>query len=364
MDPVCTTSALEGIALLKAAVNSKTPFDLVITDEQMPGMDGSAMARAIRATPAIAETLIVMLTSVDPHARGSGAEALISAKITKPVLAEELRRALLRVIRKAEADPGSTVASTTSVEVAVATEVHVLVAEDNLVNQEVARELIEQLGYVVDIVGNGREALDAIAAKSYSIVLMDCQMPEMDGYEAATELRRREASRGGAHLPVVAVTAQAMTGDRERVIAAGMDDYLSKPLNPDNLEAMLRKWVKAPAPVPPTSLRAPERSLSDVRRSPRIASIYLEQLPLALAELRACFDASSRDGLRAAAHKLKGSSLSIGAPLLVNLCLELEGTACEHGADVLGRLEREAEAVRIALGEELRNNNPNAAGIA
>jgi CheY-like chemotaxis protein/HPt (histidine-containing phosphotransfer) domain-containing protein len=360
MDAVCTLSALEGMTLLNDAARKGEPFDLVITDEQMPEMDGPALARAIRAATELADTPIVMLTSMDPQARG-GATAPVSARITKPVLAEELRRVLLDVFHRARG-AGAAIAPAVAASpfVRASSEKRVLLAEDNPVNQEVAREYLEQLGYLVDVVNNGREALEAIAKTTYAIVLMDCQMPEMDGYQAATELRRREASQGAQRLPVVAVTAQAMTGDRERVIEAGMDDYLSKPLDPERLVEMLRRWT--PSEVPPPE-RAPA-PLNNKRRSPRVGAIFLEQLPLSLAELRESFDASALDKLKAEAHKLKGSALSIGAPNLAGLCAELEGTPFDRSNDVLQRLELEAEAVKRTLILELQHQEHQAARTA
>ena len=121
----------------------------------------------------------------------------------------------------------------------------ILIAEDNLINQKVIERMVQKLGYRADLVGNGREALEALSRLSYGLVFMDCQMPEMDGFEACREIRNRDI--GGTRIPVVAITANAMKGDRERCLAAGMDDYVSKPFNQDDLKAAIEKW--SPAPV-------------------------------------------------------------------------------------------------------------------
>jgi two-component system sensor histidine kinase/response regulator len=124
----------------------------------------------------------------------------------------------------------------------------ILIAEDNLINQKVIERMVQKLGYPVDLVANGREAIDALSRLAYALIFMDCQMPEIDGFEACREIRKRQA--GGARVPIVAITANAMKGDRERCLAAGMDDYVSKPFKQDDLRTVIDRWIGTEVTVP------------------------------------------------------------------------------------------------------------------
>ncbi len=231
----------EALERLRAA-SSAAPYDLAIVDMQMPGMDGLMLAHAIKNDPAISKTRLVLLTSTSQRGQSPETEAAgIAACLSKPVRQSQLYDTLAAVMSRA---------SDTSVEITVPVAparyspvggLRVLVAEDNAVNQRVAVRMIEKLGYRADVVANGQEVLDAIERIPYPLVFMDCQMPEMDGYEATGLVRKREGST--RHTIIVAMTAGAMEGDRERCLEAGMDDYVSKPVRPDELEAVLVQWL-------------------------------------------------------------------------------------------------------------------------
>jgi CheY-like chemotaxis protein len=215
----------------------------VLLDYQMPGMDGFEVVRALTADPANGDLRLVLLTSAGT--RGDAArcrEMGVTAYLLKPISPPELRQALASVLA---AGPTTQPAGRLVTRHTLREDrrvIRVLVAEDNRTNQRLVLRLLEKAGYSTSVVGNGREALDRLAAERFDVVLMDVQMPVMDGLEAASALRvgERGTSR---HQPVIAMTAHAMAGDRERCLGAGMDDYLSKPVHGDELVAAIEKVV-------------------------------------------------------------------------------------------------------------------------
>src|SRR5829696_123468 len=225
----------EALELLRAATEKGEAYDLVVLDMQMPGMDGIQLARAISADPAISPTRLVLLTSIGISINEDARQAGVEVVLSKPVRQSQLHDALATMLgtpTDTQATPSQegvspTPHATPAAEVR-ASRAHVLLAEDYPVNQVVAMRMLERSGYGVDAVNNGREAVEALSRTSYAAVLMDVQMPGMDGYEATAEIRRREGS--GRHTPIIAMTADAMQGDREKALAAGMDDYIAKPV--------------------------------------------------------------------------------------------------------------------------------------
>ncbi len=229
----------EALACLRRAVSSGTPFHAVVIDQQMPGMDGLALARAIRDDPALAATPLVLLT---PFGKAVPAEKLAAAGIAqsqfKPVRPTALFDRLNRALHPEAAGTGQpATASENPLPVKAPGNHRILVAEDNAVNLRVALGQLRKLGYSADAVGNGREALDALERTPYDVVLMDCQMPEMDGYAATAAIREREGT--ARHTWIIAMTANAMQGDREKCLEAGMDGYISKPTKVSDLELAL-----------------------------------------------------------------------------------------------------------------------------
>jgi two-component system, sensor histidine kinase and response regulator len=236
-------SAETGLALLRSAFADGRPFDLAIVDMQMPGMDGLEFGRVVRADPALSALPLIMLTSVGDHGRRAR-EAGFGITLTKPVRQVHLHDALKRVAgAPASATPAASHPAPAPAPAGGPRKV-VLVAEDNAVNQVLARKLLERAGYRVDLVANGREAVEAAARVRYAAILMDCQMPELDGYDATQEIRRGETD--GQRVPIIAMTAHALEGDRERTLRAGMDDYVSKPVDPVLLARVLQRWVAEP----------------------------------------------------------------------------------------------------------------------
>lgn len=243
MEPTVTGNAREALRLAIEASRGGNPFALVITDYQMPDMDGVALVKAIRKETVLSGMPVLMLSSVDQSGfAGEVRELHIDCCITKPVSPDEMERAVqsaLGYAASASVLPTCAPASTLA-----GPPLRVLVAEDNKVNQLVVRRMLENLGHSVMVADNGVLALKALEESSYDVVLMDCQMPDMDGFEA-TRQYRRSAMGQRAHLPIIALTAHALKGDRERCLEAGMDDYISKPISLAVLAAKMSALGKA-----------------------------------------------------------------------------------------------------------------------
>jgi CheY-like chemotaxis protein len=208
----------------------------------MPDADGLSLAMEIRRDPELVETPLVMLSSAGPLANQEGiAAARFAAFLTKPVRTAQLHRCLARVFNWTTENPPTVAPFTPRGAQTPKRRLHLLLAEDNKTNQRVAQMLIARLGHTVDVVGDGLEAVARLAQENYDAVLMDCQMPNLDGYEAARRIRGGEGGVLNPRIPIIALTAYAMLDDRAKCLAAGMDDYLSKPVRPEELtEALLR----------------------------------------------------------------------------------------------------------------------------
>jgi len=255
MVPTLAASAREGLDALRDAQDSGTPFELVLTDFQMPDVDGFALAQRIKTDPKIAGATVVMLTSAGQAGDAARCRELgISAYLHKPIRRSELRTSIMSALgAQSVARERSSESPGPSRDDAQHTG-RLLLVEDNRVNQLVARRLLEKRGHTVVVASNGREALlvlDEAGAGGFDCVLMDVQMPEMGGFECTSIIRRKEELTG-RHLPIIAMTAHAMTGDEERCLAAGMDGYLSKPVQPDELFELVERHLNG-SQVAPTS---------------------------------------------------------------------------------------------------------------
>jgi CheY-like chemotaxis protein/HPt (histidine-containing phosphotransfer) domain-containing protein len=249
----------------------------------------------------------------------------------------------------------------------------VLVAEDNSVNQKIILRMLQKLGYRADFVANGSEAVAAAARVPYDAVLMDCQMPEMDGFEATQRIRARRAEK---KIPIIAMTAHALKGDRERCFAAGMDDYISKPVKLETIKELLEKWIPlVAAPPPPRAEGEPARQgppcldehllqswrdLTDGEEDDfltEVIDIFLQDSPRVLADLRQAASAKDSRLVQRYAHKLKGSSANLGAVAMAEKCGEIEALAAAGEGEVerfLGPLGAEYERVRTRLQSDWR----------
>jgi signal transduction histidine kinase/DNA-binding response OmpR family regulator len=244
------SSGKEALLKLYHAVENDDPYDAALVDMMMPHMDGEELGRTIKNDPKIRKTNLLMLTSLGHRGDANRLKSIgFSGYLVKPVKPSVLFDTLITILGKSvdetpKAEQLVTRHSLADDSIQIkndGSKARILLAEDNIVNQKVALKLLEKLHYLVDFVANGKEAIKALSMLPYDAILMDCQMPEMDGYEATKEIRRIENQE--KHIPIIAMTAHAMEGDKEKCLKAGMDDYITKPVDPKALDEVLRKWV-------------------------------------------------------------------------------------------------------------------------
>ncbi len=304
MKPTAVEDAGRGLAAMRAAVDEGWPFQLVLTDAMMPGVDGFAFAQQVSADPRLAGVKLMMLTSAGIHASrerttGHG----IVAQLLKPVKQSDLLDAIATAFDAGQAAPTIELAPLK----APARPLRILVAEDNATNQKLVVTLLQQEGHQVVTTWNGREAVQKAREERFDVVLMDLQMPEMGGLEATAAIRAYEKDTGG-HVPIIAMTAHAMAGDRERAIAAGMDSYVSKPLRPDDLIAAIERVAPAPAPHG-FDVAALLRDFNGKKPLVAdVASVFLADAPTMVQTLRTAVDRRDPGAIAAAAHAIKGSA--------------------------------------------------------
>jgi len=361
---------------LEAANAAGDPFDMVITDYQMPEMDGATLGERIVSTPCFSATRLVMLTSLDRHGDTPRLSALgFAAYLTKPVRGKELLQAVTKVMsgepRQWQMDTQPMITRNTLAQSATQQRFagHLLLVEDNLVNQKVAARFLERLGCTVEVAGNGAEGVAAAAARHFDIILMDLQMPIMDGMTATRKIREMETLR---QTPIIALTANAMTGDRERCEAAGMDDYLTKPIDVERLRATLAKYglalpenaaaasetkPGATANVsPPIDLRALNELIDgDSEFARDLAAAFIQSGEQQLAEIQLAAANGERETLAKAAHKLKGACANIHAHGLQAMAhrLEVDSKTAAAGAlePAVARLRHEFDRVKQFLSD-------------
>jgi len=254
MRPQVASSAPEALLLVSQSYRDGHPFGLILLDVQMPGMDGFELIENLNASPERHDAVIVMLTSSESRGELARCKALgISMYLTKPIRRAELRSRIVSAITNAPAVDVTRAPETLNPFADLrlgwaGTARRILLAEDNAVNQRLTLRILERAGYSVALADNGRIALERLEEESFDLVLMDVQMPELDGFEATREIRHREI-RTRTHIPIVAMTAHAMTGDRERCLEAGMDDYITKPISAANLLKAIEALVTDYAPL-------------------------------------------------------------------------------------------------------------------
>src|SRR5690606_15709493 len=380
--------------------------DLALIDWKLPGLSGPQLAKRLRAGPLPLQPLVLLTSMTANDVAHTARDAGFNAYLSKPVRRDELLRCLARVLGESEER------SVDGIGILQRFEARVLLVEDNAVNAEICSAMLGSLGCTVESAVNGAEAVAMCAERRYDLVLMDCQMPVMDGFEATRTIRSREqASPAPLHVPIIALTANAMQGDRDRCLAVGMDDYLAKPFKRQQLEAVLAQYVhrrthgravggaqpRAAAPAPAlrlayarpaveksepaaataaasgkelpaapreaavlddaaiAAIRALERPGSELLR--RVIERYAEDAPRLLAAMRTAAAHDDPHALQVAAHTLKSAGANVGALALAGMCKSLETTGrgglTTGAAEAMPELERELERVGRALQAEL-----------
>ena len=380
-DVTVTSSTADAYPALVAANETGKPFHAAIVDMMMPDETGLAFAKRIKDHATLSKLRIVLATSMNWQGDGATVrDAGVEAVLTKPIRRHDLIDTLVRTV-SGNRHPGwrGELDSAHRIDPAVANfGATVLLAEDNPVNVEVAREFLQALGCRVSVAGNGLEALAAISSSPYDLILMDCQMPIMDGLSATRRIRAVEAETGQTRTPILAVTANAFAEDRTRCLEAGMDDYLSKPYSEKSLLDMLTKWLRpnsAPAleehPADETKAHSEQAAGSPVdidrgvidplrRQRPdlfaRLIKTYLAYAPKALADLNSAASTLDFEAMKSLAHSLKSSSANLGASALAGHCRRLEQTAAEQqGAEsvrLVGAITAGFDRVRALLEAE------------
>ena len=373
MEPQTAEDGPSAIAALRRAAEQGRPFDLVLLDCNMPGLDGFAVAARVQQDPALASATLIMLTSAGEHGGAARCKELgVAGYLMKPVAAADLLRTLHTALA-AKREPAKTRAGVAAPAALAApgareTKLRVLLAEDNPVNRTLGVRMLTKMGY--DVVGaeDGRKTVEAVVEGNFDLVLMDLQMPGMDGFEATAAIRERE--RGSdRHLPIVALTAHAMQGDRERCVATGMDGFASKPIHAAELTAVIEKLVPIATPEagPTEPVSAPTVAASPVLDRDalydqvgddpelllKIVGLFLDDSRTVLAGLLEGLSQNDNDAIQRGAHRLKGALLTLGANPAAEVARELEhlgrsGTL--DGADtVLHNLQRELAALQPEL---------------
>jgi len=354
MRPVAVDGGKAALAALRAAVADKDPFVLALVDMQMPIIDGGELAVLIKKDPALAGLKLILLSSMSMTL---GREELIkqgfSGALTKPVRKSSLFDAISDVLSLSpSAGCGGTASGKGKPALVKAAPVakrsswanlRILIAEDNVINQKVAMLQLQKLGCKADTVANGREAVEAVSTMPYDLVLMDCQMPEMDGFEATKTIRARQ-KEGERRTVIVAMTANALEGDREKCLAAGMDDYISKPVRIENLAAAIGRWNPS---VDPAAL-AGLRELGDESEIAVLVETFVRDAEAKVEALRAAAVAGDSSAIEKQAHSLKGAAGNLGAVEVAQLAAQLETMGREK--EVEGAAAK-IEALRAELAD-------------
>ncbi|MEE8416223.1 MAG: response regulator, partial [Desulfobacterales bacterium] len=399
--PVAASDGREALDILRESVSLKKPFNLVLTDLQMPEMSGFDLAKAIKEIDTLKNMSIMALTSAGQKGDGMHCKEIgIKGYLTKPIRRDELRKAIgliLGLAKNDESQEGLQLITRHSITEAAGKKVQILLVEDYPTNRHIAQQYLNRGGYQVDTAENGQMALEAFKRKQYDLILMDIQMPVMDGYEATEAIRGLEAQLGRigtensnrkpGQTPIIAMTAHAMKGYREKCLAAGMDDYISKPIQRDTLLALVGRWAKANSNLeiqpdqegarplasakagkiadlddpahkdnPPMDFnRAVQEFEGDKELVLDLLNEFLENVKDQIETIRRGISVGDAEIVRKEAHSIKGGSANLTAHDLSNVSFELErigrSGALEEGVVVLEKLENEFRRLETFAGE-------------
>ncbi len=377
--------------LLRQAVCEGDAYRVALLDMRMPGMDGAELGRRINESPELGDTQLIMMTSVGDRGDAARFSRLgFAGYLTKPLRQSHLLECLGIVL--AQSDTANSTRRPGLVTRHTVSEVRkrwgrILLAEDNATNQVVALKILEKLGYQADAVANGKEAVTALQSIPYDLVLMDCQMPEMDGFEATREIRDPQSRVRNCQVPIVAMTAYAMKGDRERCLQAGMDDYLSKPLHPADLAATLERWLvkEANCPIPQVAPRAsvgqadtangvPDTQAPIFDKAALLAQLmddetvvreiiggFIVDIPEQIGILASAMAADDSSLAERQAHKIKGAAATVGGEALRQVAIEMERAGKASNLAALRSLLPDLLKQFAQLKESMENETANEA---
>ena len=387
MRPSETQDGPEALQALNRALDESDPFRIALIDMQMPGMDGETLGRTIKADTRLVDTRMVMLTSLGTRGDSKRFEEIgFAAYATKPIRHEELKAMLSLALSErtgVETRPRPITtrhAAREMLSLFDGRKARILLAEDNITNQQVALGILKKMGLRADAVANGLEAVKAIEALPYDLVLMDVQMPEMDGFKATRRIRNSKSTIPNRQIPIIAMTAHAMQGDREKCLEAGMNDYVTKPIDPQVLAKALDKWLpkktaattdKAPVTTEGTaSVSSQEpgavvfdktgmmaRLMDDEDLAQTVATGFLEDIPRQIVALRRYLEAGNAAGVERQAHTIKGAAANVSGEILRAVAFEIEKAGKIGDLDTVEArmtdIETQFERLKEAMTKEL-----------
>jgi len=324
-------SALEK---LRAASTMGHSFQIAILDMLLPGSDGETLSKMIKDDPMLRATLLVMMTSIGKRNDVARLKRVgVAAYLTKPIKQSQLHECLLMALDRDVGAAGKQVITRHVVTESQKRRIRILLAEDNFVNQKVALKMIEKLGYRSDSVSNGLEVIEKLKTTPYDLLLMDVQMPGMDGFEATRQIRNPESGVKNRHIPIIAMTAHAMKGDREMCLNAGMNDYLSKPIDPNELAEVIVRWTLSEKSTNEKSSEQArifnadvllKRLGGDTQFYDEIIDVFLQDVPKQIRTLEDAINQGDAIIVHRQAHTLNGASANIGAVGLEEVAFQLE----------------------------------------
>jgi len=362
MLPSLANSGETALAAMREAKGAARPFRLVLLDLHMPVLDGLQVAERISGDPELTESAVILLTSAGMPAGGAKRMPGVRACVSKPVKQSELFDAIVNTMVGGRRAPSRRPAARSA-----AKGQRILLAEDIPVNQAMAVHLLRKMGHTVTVAANGKQVLETFGkdGKSFDAILMDIQMPEMDGFEATAAIRGME-KESGEHIPIIAMTAHALKGDRERCLAAGMDGYVSKPVRERELFEALREATGSEAPAKPGEAETSAilgKFQGDVKLARRLAGMFLKDAGSMMERIQRALADGDAEALRIAAHTLKGSAGNFSTTGAYQAALEIENLARREDLSSAARacqdLETHMAQLTAAL-EALRVRRPTA----
>jgi len=367
--PEESADAGSAMSVLKQAARTSEPFQIALLDMDLPDMDGVDLGHRIATDPELEATALYLMTGFGRFVEGARLQALgFAGQIAKPIWERKLLGTLLATSSQGRASeaPRSGISQTASRPAGEESKFRILVAEDDPTNREVAGMMLTKMGFHADLVANGWEALEALQQRAYDLLLLDCEMPVMDGYETARRIRDPRTGARNPLIPIVAVTADAISGDREKCFQAGMNDYLAKPVEPRHLAEVLGKWLAAPAAPAGAQETARMQNVfrsdtllarlsGDRELARRVVAGFLSRLPEQVASLRRSVEKGDAQGTCRQAHALKGSAATVSAESLRAACCELEDAAeaanFDRASALLPKLEEAASLLTATATE-------------